>query len=146
MPLTIQKPYVIYIAEVIYSYISIIKKKNSPLKTKDAIYKFIESEHYGRLSRGTFHDEWFNDLKKHNYIDQETGNKIPIETIKLLEIQRNATIKQLIKIPNLYDTENNNLTEVSNKAYQFLWRMCESYELWCKETKQPVTLSLNITN
>ena len=31
-----KKPYVIYIAEVIYSYVSIIKKKNSDIETKEA--------------------------------------------------------------------------------------------------------------
>ena len=141
-----KKPYVIYIAEIIYSYICIIKKKYPNIKTKDAIYKFIETEHFTKLSSGELHNDWFNKLKKDNYTNQETGTKIPKETIKLLEIQRDATIKQLIKIPNLYETKNNTLIEASNRSYQFLWRMCESYELWCKETKQPETLVLNITN
>ena len=141
-----KRPYVIYMAEIIYSYILIIKKKYPTIKTKDAIYKFIETEDFNKLSSGELHNDFFDKLKKDNYIDQETGNKIPQETIKLLEIQKDVTIKQLIKIPELYETKNNTLIEVSNRAYQFLWRMCESYELWCKETKQPDVLSLNITN
>ena len=28
------------------------------------------------------------------------------------------------------------LLEISQRAFDHLWRMCESYELWCKETKQ----------
>jgi hypothetical protein len=140
-----KRPYVIYMAEIIYSYILIIKKKYPDIKTEEAIYKFIKTEHFSRLSSGELHNVWFNKLKKNKYIDQETGNKIPDETIKLLEIQRDATIQQLIKIPKLYETKNNTLIKVSSRAYQFLWRMCESYELWCKETKQPDSLSLKIT-
>ena len=146
MNIVTKKPYVIYVAEIIYSYISIIKKKYPNIDTKEAINKFIKTDEFNKLSSGALHNEWFNELKKNNYLDQETGKKIPDETIKLLEIQRDATIKQLIKIPELYEKKNNILIEASNRAHQFLWRMCESYELWCKETKQPNALSLNITD
>ena len=131
-------------AEIIYSYVSIVKKEYPNIKTKEAINKFMESNEFNKLSDGTLHDEWFIKLKENNYLDQETGDKIPNETIKLLEIQKNITIKQLIKIPELYETQNNNLIEASNRAHQFLWRMCESYELWCKETNQPEVLTLRI--
>jgi hypothetical protein len=141
-----KKPYVIYIAEIIYSYVSIIKKKNLDIETKEAINKFMETDEFKKLSNGTLHEEWFKELKKNNYLDQETGKKIPEETIKLLNIQKDVTIKQLIKIPALYEAKNNTLIESSMRAHQFLWRMCESYELWCKEAKQPNALSLNITD
>jgi len=141
-----KKPYVIYIAEIIYSHISIIKKKNSAIDTKNAIKRFMKTNEFDNLSSGELHNKWFIELKKNDYIDKETGKKIPEETIKLLEFQRDATVKQLIKIPELYETENNTMIEVSNRAYQFLWRMCESYELWCKETNQIDALSLNITS
>ena len=141
-----KKPYVIYIAEIIYSHISIIKKKNSDIDTKNAIKRFMKTNEFDNLSSGELHNKWFIELKKNDYIDKESGKKIPEETIKLLEFQRDATVKQLIKIPELYETENNTMIEVSNRAYQFLWRMCESYELWCKETNQIDALSLNITS
>ena len=139
-----KKPYVIYIAEIIYSYVSIIKSKHSNIETKDAINKFMKTEEFKKLSNGTLHDEWFAKLKENDYLDQETGVKIPDETIKLLEIQKNMTIKQLITIPELYETKNNTLIEASNRAHQFLWRMCESYELWCNETNQSEQLLLKI--
>ena len=139
-----KKPYVIYMAEIIYSYISIIKKRYPKINTKEAINEFMETDQFKKLREGTLHNEWFNELKKNNYLDQITGNKIPDETIKLLNIQKEITIKQLIKIPALYETKNNTLIEVSTRAYQFLWRMCESYELWCKETNQPEILTLKI--
>ena len=138
-----KKPYVIYMAEIIYSYVSIIKKK-SGLETREAINRFMETQEFKKLSDGTLHEEWFAELKKNNYIDVETGKKIPEETIKLLNIQKDITIKQLIKIPALYETKNNTLIEASKRAHQFLWRMCESYELWCKETNQSEQLLLNI--
>ncbi len=65
----------------------------------------------------TLHDEWFIELKKNDFMDKETSMRIPQETIKLLEIQRDITIKQLIGIPELYETKNNTLIEVSNRAY-----------------------------
>ena len=139
-----QKPYVIYMAEIIYSYISIIKKKNPSVDTKEAISKFMETEEFKKLSDGTLHDNWFAELKKNNYFDQETGSKIPNETIKLLNIQKNMTIKQLIKIPALYETKDDTLIEASMRANQFLWRMCESYELWCNEADQSEQLLLKI--
>tara|TARA_B100000787_G_C16127267_1_gene265596 strand:- start:140 stop:580 length:441 start_codon:yes stop_codon:yes gene_type:complete len=141
-----KKPYVIYMAEIIYSYVSIIKKKNLNIETKEAINKFMETDEFKKLSDGTLHDEWFTELKKNSYLDHETGKKIPDETIKLLNIQKDMTIKQLIKIPVLYESKNNTLIDVSMRAHQFLWRMCESYELWCKETGQSEQLLLNITD
>ena len=139
-----KKPYVIYMAEIIYSYISIIKKRYPKINTKEAINEFMETDQFKKLREGTLHNEWFNELKKNNYMDLETIIRIPQETIKLLEIPRDFTLKQLIKIPELYETKNNTLIKASNRAYQFLWRMCESYELWCKETNQPEILTLRI--
>ena len=130
-------------AEIIYSCVSIIKKK-SDIKTEDAINKFMITDAFKKLSNGTLHEEWFTELKKNDYLDQETGKKIPEETIKLLNIQKDITMKQLIRIPALYETKNNTLIEASQRAHQFLWRMCESYELWCKEVDQSEKIVLNI--
>ncbi len=141
----IKKPYVIYVAEIIYYYISTIKNRELNIDTKEAINKFIDTDEFNGLSSGKFHEKWFNELKKNNYKDKDTGENIPEETIKLLKIQRDATIKQLVKVPKLYETENNTLINASSVAYQFLWRMCESYELWIKETGQSKKLLLKIT-
>ena len=142
----VKKPYVIHVAEIIYSYVSIEKTKYPDIDIKQAINKFMETNEFTKLSTGALHDEWFCELKKNKYLDKETGNKIPDETIKLLEIQKDITVKNLIKIPKLYETENNTLIEASDRAHQFLWRMCESYELWCKETGQSEQLLLSITD
>ena len=139
-----EKPYVIYLAEVIYKNIADIKKNNSDISNIDAIEGFIGTKIYNEISSGEFHDNWFEYLKNNNFIDKESCKKIPDETIKLLHIQKDATIKQLIKYPNLYYTKSSFPLEISQRSFDFLWRMCESYELWCKEVDKSDQIVLNI--
>ena len=94
----VKKPYVIHVAEIIYSYVSIEKNKYPDIDIKQAINKFMETNEFTKLSTGALHDEWFRELKKNEYLDKETGNKIPDETIKLLGIQKDITVKNLIKM------------------------------------------------
>ena len=139
-----EKPYVIYLAEVIYKDIANIKKNNLDISNIDAIEGFIGTKKYEEISSGKFHDDWFEYLKNNEFIDKDSGEKIPDETIKLLNVQKDATVKQLIKYPELYYAKNSFPLEISQRAFDFLWRMCESYELWCKETGQSERLLLNI--
>ena len=139
-----EKPYVIYMAEAIYKNIIDIKKNNLDLSNVDAIEGFIGTTLYKEISSGRFHDNWFNDLKKNKCIDINSGKKIPDETIKLLEIQKDITMKQLIVYPKLYYAKSSFPLEISQRAFSHLWRVCESYELWCRETKQLKLISLNI--
>jgi|TARA_B110000444_G_C18537654_1_gene454218 hypothetical protein len=138
------KPYVIYLAEVIYNNIASIKKKNPNISNIDAIEGFIGTPEYENISSGKFHDTWFDNLENNQFIDQESGKKIPEETIKLLKIQKDITIKNLIKYPKLYYAKSSFPLEISQRAFSFLWRMCESYELWCNETGQSELLTLKI--
>ena len=138
------KPYVLFVAEVIYFEISKIKKNNVDFSKIDAVENFIGTKTYTKISSGKFHDEWFEKLKKNNFVDQNTNEKIPDETIRLLEIQKDVMIKQLIQFPDLYYTKNHYPLEISQRAFDHLWRMCESYELWCKETKQENLIYLKI--
>ena len=139
-----ERPYVLFVAEIIYSEISKIKKNNIGFSNIDAIDNFIGSEIYKKVSSGKFHDEWFEKLKKNNFIDQNTKNKIPDETVRLLKIQKDMMIKQLIQFPELYYTKSHYPLEISQRAFDQLWRMCESYELWCRESKQKHLIILNI--
>ena len=141
-----KKPYVIYLAEIIYKNISEIKKKNSNISNIDAIEGFIGTKKFNDISSGKFHDTWFKDLENNEFIDKDSGEKVPEETIKLLKIQKNATVKQLIKFPELYYAKSSFPLEISQRTFDYLWRMCESYELWCKETNQPENLILKITD
>ena len=69
---------------------------------------------------------------------------MPEETLRLLKIQKDMTIKQLIQFPELYYAKSHYPLEISQRAFDHLWRMCESYELWCKETKQENLIFLKI--
>ncbi len=139
-----EKPYVLYVAELIYSEVCKIKKKNPYLNNVDAIEAFIGSDTYTHISSGKFHDEWFEKLKKNKFIDQKTKKKIPDETIRLLQVQKDAVIKQLIQFPDLYFAKSHYPLELSQRAFDHLWRMCESFELWCKETRQEKLIILKI--
>ena len=139
-----ERPYVLFVAEIIYTKICDIKKKNPTFSNIDAIEGFIGTESYKKISSGQFHDDWFKNLKENNFIDIDTKKKIPEETIKLLKIQKDVMVKQLIQFPSLYYTKSHFPLEVSQRAFDHLWRMCESYELWCKETKQSHLILLNI--
>ena len=139
-----EKPFVLFVAEIIYFEISNIKKNNPDFSNIDAVDGFIGTKMYKKISSGEFHDEWFQKLKKDNFIDQNSKKKILDETIRLLEIQRDVMVKQLIQFPDLYYTKSHYPLEISQRAFDHLWRMCESYELWCKETKQENLIFLKI--
>tara|TARA_Y100000389_G_scaffold159849_1_gene161805 strand:+ start:253 stop:690 length:438 start_codon:yes stop_codon:yes gene_type:complete len=141
-----KKPYVLYVAELIYSEISHIKRNNLDISSNDAIEAFIGSKKYDEISSGKFHDDWFKKLETNDFIDQDSGKRIPEETIRLLKIQKDMIIKNLIKFPDLYYAKSHFPLEISQRAFGHIWRMCESYELWCKESKQLNLIYLNITD
>jgi hypothetical protein len=139
-----ERPYVLYVAEIIYSEISKIKKDNKTYTNVEAIENFIGSKTYNEISSGKFHDLWLNELKENNFIDKKNNSRIPNETIELIKIQKDMMIKQLIQFPNLYYAKSHFPLEISQRAFEHLWRICESYELWCKETNQSRLIFLNI--
>ena len=139
-----QKPYILFVAEIIYLEICEIKNKNPDFTNIDAVENFIGSKTYLKISSGKFHDEWFKELEENNFIDKKTKAKIPQETFKLLNLQRDMMVKQLIQFPNLYYSKSHFPLEISQRAFDHLWRICESYELWCKETKQNKLITLKL--
>ena len=141
---TKEKPYVLLVAELIYLDIFKIKKKNPEFSNINAIESFIGTETYKKISSGKFHDELILELNKNNFIDRQTKKKIPDETIRLLQIQKDLMVKQLIEFPDLYYAKSHFPLEISQRAFDHLWRMCESYELWCRETDQEKLIYLNI--
>ena len=139
-----EKPYVLRAAEFVYSNIVKIKSSNPEVNNIQAFEIFITSEEYDLLSSGKFHDNWFLELKNNEFIDQITKKKINGETLRLLELQKDSMIKFLMKIPKLYYTKSHFPLEISQRAFDHLWRVCESYEMWCKETKQEKLIKLNL--
>ena len=144
MPLDTDKPYVLRVAELIYSKVGNIKKENSEMTNIQAFEVFMTTKDYDLISSGEFHDQWFVELKNNEFIDKITGKKINNETMRLLEIQKDSMIKFLMKIPKLYYTKSHFPLEISQRAFEHLWRVCESYEMWCKETKQENLITLKI--
>ena len=138
------KPYVLRVAELLYLKIVDIKNENSEMTNIQAFELFMATKDYELISSGEFHNQWFSELKKNNFIDKLTGKKINDETMRLLEIQKDSMVKFLMKIPKLYYTKSHFPLEISQRAFDHLWRVCESYEMWCKETKQEKLITLNI--
>ena len=140
----IDKPYVLRVAELIYSKIIEIKNQNPEVNNIQAFEIFMTTKDYDSISSGEFHDNWISELKDNDFIDKITGKKINEETLRLLDIQKDSMIKFLLKIPKLYYTKTHFPLELSQRAFNHLWRVCESYEMWCKETKQESLIYLNI--
>ena len=140
----IDKPYVLRVAELIYSKIIDIKKQNPEVNNIQAFEIFMTTKDYDFISSGEFHENWISELKENNFIDKITGKKINKETLRLLEIQKDSMVKFLLKIPKLYYTKTHFPLEISQRAFNHLWRVCESYEMWCKETKQTKLIKLNL--
>ncbi len=138
------RPFVLYVAEVIYLKVSEIKKQNLGITNIEAIERFIGTDLFKEISSEKFHDKWFKELKKNNFIDKNSGKKIPSETIRLLVIQKDTMMRQLIGYPSLYYTKSFYPLELSQRSFNHLWRICENYELWCNEVgkKNKILLKL----
>ena len=140
----IEQPYVLRVAEFIYTKIIGIKNQNPEINNIQAFEIFMTTKDYDSISSGEFHDKWFIELKNKNFVDKITKKKLNNETLRLLELQKDSMIKFLMKIPKLYYTKTHFPLEISQRAFDHLWRVCESYEMWCKETNQENLIDLNI--
>jgi hypothetical protein len=138
------KPYVLRVAELIYSKVVNIKKENPEMSNIQAFEVFMTTKDYDLISSGNFHDQWFLELKNNQFVDTISGKKINDETMRLLELQKDSMVKFLMKIPKLYYTKSHFPLQISQRAFDHLWRVCESYEMWCKETKREDLIILKI--
>ena len=59
MPKNIDKPYVLRVAEAIYSKIVNIKRENPEMNNIQAFEVFMTTKEYNLISSGEFHDQWF---------------------------------------------------------------------------------------
>ena len=133
----ITKPVMLYAAEEIYLKISEIKLKNPEISLIEAVEIYIGSESYQNLSSGEFHNQL---LKK---LDKE---KIPKKTIDLLLIQKKLVLGQLRDNDVNYFAKSSFPLNNFQTKFDLLWRMCESYELWCKEMNQKNSLTLGVSD
>ena len=120
MQANIDKPYVLRVAELIYSEVAKIKKENSEMNNIQAFELFMTTKNYDLISSGEFHDKWFLELKNNEFIDKITSKKINDETMRLLEIQKDSMVKFLLKIPKLYYTKSHFPLEISQRAFNHL--------------------------
>ena len=131
-----EKPVMLYVAEAIYKEVSKIKKENPEIPNVQAIERFIGSKIYNSIGNGEFHNNLYKNLLEKKYLNKET--------LKLLEIQKLAVMSKFGNSKSLYFSKSQFPLSETQGAYGLLWRMCESYELWCKETNNRSKLTLNI--
>ena len=139
------KPLMLYVAEKIYNNVVKIKKNNPNFTLIEAIEMFSTSLEYTNIKSGQFHNELFEDLKENDFVNKETKTKIPKETINLLKVQRDTLMEKLNFSNNTYFAKSSFPLSNSQNSFDLLWRMCESYELWCKEVGKKSLIKLNIS-
>jgi len=139
------KPLMLYVAEKIYNDVVKIKKNNPTFTLIEAIEMFSTSLEYTNIKSGQFHNELFEDLKQNDFVNKETKTKIPKETINLLKVQRDTLMEKLNFSNNTYFAKSSFPLSNSQNSFDLLWRMCESYELWCKEVGKKSLIKLNIS-
>ena len=127
----------LYAAEEIYLKISEIKLKNPEISRVEAVERYIGSKSYENLSSGEFHDKLLIKLEK---------EKIPKKTIDLLLVQKRMILEQLKDNDGNYFAKSSFPLSSSQTKFNLLWRMCESYELWCKEINQKKFITLGISD
>ena len=139
------KPLMLYVAEKIYNDVVKIKKNNPTFTLIEAIEMFSTSLEYTNIKSGQFHNQLFEDLKENDFVNKETKTKIPEETINLLKVQRDTLMEKLNFSNNTYFAKSSFPLSNSQNSFDLLWRMCESYELWCKEVGKKSLIKLNIS-
>ena len=132
------KPVMLYVAEEIYNSIVDIKKKEKDISNIDAVERYIGSVSYNKISSGRFHENLIKEL--------ETKGKLDYEISNLLEIQRKNVLEKLKVDQSTYFAKSRFPLSDTQNAFNLLWRMCESYELWCNETGHKEKIILNLLN
>ena len=137
------KPLMLYLPESIYSNLIKIKNEDLSLNNIELIERFISTKEFDEIKNGSFHDNLFVKLKENNFLNFETGKKIPKETIDLLNLQKNTVMKQFKENSETYFAKSSFPLSSSQNAFGLVWRMCETYELWCKEVNKEKLIKLN---
>ena len=131
------KPVMLYAAEEIYIKISEIKLNNPEISIIESVERYIGSESYQNLSSGKFHNDLLIKLKK---------EKISKKVMDLLLIQKKMVLEQLRDSDGNYFAKSSFPLSNSQTRFDLLWRMCESYELWCKEINDKKSIILGISD
>ena len=72
-----EKPYVLLVAELIYSKICEIKNLNPDFSNVDSIENFIGSDVYKEISSGKFHEDLIKKLEENNFLIIKLKKRYP---------------------------------------------------------------------
>ena len=133
----IDKPIIIYAAEEIYLNVSNIKKENPEISLVEAVERYIGSESYNYLGSGEFHNKLFNNLSKKNF---------PTKILEMLMMQKKIVVEQFKDENRDYFAKSQFPLSSTQSKIGFIWRMCESYELWCKEIGKTKLITLRVSD
>ena len=136
------KPLMLYLAESIYLQLIKIKELEPDITNVELIERFLATKEFDEIKKGNFHYNLFSKIKENNFINYETGIKIPKETIDLLNLQKDTVMKQFQENSETYFAKSSFPLSISQNAFGLVWRMCETYELWCKEIKNEKLIKL----
>ena len=136
------KPLMLYLPESIYFQLIKIKESEPQITNIELVERFLATKEFNEIKKGNFHDNLFEKIKKNNFINLETGIKIPKETIDLLKFQKNTVMKQFQENSETYFAKSSFPLSNSQNSFGLVWRMCETYELWCKEIKNEKLIKL----
>ena len=136
------KPLMLYLPESIYSQLIKIKESEPLITNIELVERFLASKEFNEIKKGNFHDNLFEKIKENNFINLETGIKIPKETIDLLKFQKNTVMRQFQENSESYFAKSSFPLSNSQNSFGLVWRMCETYELWCKEIKNEKLIKL----
>ena len=136
------KPLMLYLPESIYLQLIKVKKSEPKITNIELVERFLATKEFNEIKKGNFHDNLFAKIKENNFVNLETGNKIPKETIDLLNLQKNTVMQQFNEDNETYFAKSSFPLSNSQNAFGLIWRMCETYELWCKEIKKEKLIKL----
>ena len=140
------KPLMLYLPESIYLQLIKVKKSEPKITNIELVERFLATKEFNEIKKGNFHDNLFAKIKENNFVNLETGNKIPKETIDLLNLQKNTVMKQFQENSETYFAKSSFPLSNSQNAFGLIWRMCETYELWCKEIKKEKLIKLKFVD
>ena len=138
------KPLMLYLPESIYLQLIKIKELEPDITNVELIERFLATKEFDEIKKGNFHYNLFSKIKENNFINYETGIKIPKETIDLLNLQKDTVMKQFQENNETYFAKSSFPLSNSQNAFGLVWRMCETYELWCKEVNKEKLIKLNL--
>ena len=136
------KPLMLYLPESIYFQLIKIKESEPQITNIELVERFLATKEFNEIKKGNFHDNLFEKIKENNFINLETGIKIPKETIDLLKFQKNTVMRQFQENSETYFAKSSFPLSNSQNSFGLVWRMCETYELWCKEIENEKLIKL----